>query len=111
MTKKETKFHDWPAVRKQLLDAGELTEADVAAAKGDMVREVAAYRLAEVRKRLGVTQQQLAAQLAVAQSRVSALEHGAIDRMEFGTIRSYVEALGGTVRVVVDLDGEVLTVA
>jgi hypothetical protein len=43
--------------------------------------------------------------------RVSAIEHGEVDRTELATLRSYVEALGGKLRVVADFGDTEYTVA
>ncbi|WP_232544738.1 helix-turn-helix domain-containing protein [Streptomyces buecherae] len=43
--------------------------------------------------------------------RVSAIEHGELDRAELATIRSYAEALGGRLRVVADFGDAEYTVA
>jgi predicted XRE-type DNA-binding protein len=81
--------------------------ANVRRAQLDAVRAV---RLADLRKEQGRTQQQVANELAVAQSRVSQIESGDLERSELGTIRAYVEALGGQLRVMADFGDEVLKV-
>lgn len=58
------------------------------------VREtLATMPLAEIRKAIGMTQQELAGSLDVAQGSVSKLENQA--DMYISTLRKYVEALGG----------------
>jgi len=47
----------------------------------------------------------------VTQGRVSQIESGQLDSSELGTLRSYVEALGGTLRVVADFGDLSLTLA
>lgn len=64
--------------------------------------EVLAYRLAELRKELHRSQASVGAAMGVSQRRVSAIEHGDVERAELSTIRSYVGALGGTLKVVAD---------
>ena len=49
--------------------------------------------------------------MGVSTPRVSAIEHGEIDRTEVATLRSYVRALGGELRVVADFGGTQYTVA
>lgn len=49
--------------------------------------------------------------MGVSAPRVSALEHGDIDKTEVSTLRSYVEALGGSLRVVADFGDTEYTVA
>jgi hypothetical protein len=49
--------------------------------------------------------------MGVSAPRVSAIEHGDIDRAELVTLRSYGEALGGRLRVVADFGDTEFTVA
>ncbi|XTZ15701.1 helix-turn-helix domain-containing protein [Micromonospora echinospora] len=69
-----------------------------------MGEEVA--RLADVRRRLSLSQTELAERIGVSQARVSAIEKGLLSASEIGTISKYVTALGGRLEVIVDLDGE-----
>lgn len=64
-----------------------------------MRREVRAYRLAEIRHQLHVSQNTLAAEAHISQNRVSQIERGNIEHTQIETLRKYVEALGGTVEV------------
>jgi transcriptional regulator with XRE-family HTH domain len=50
-----------------------------------------------------LTQVELAARLQVSQNRVSRSEHGDIDRVQVDTLRKYVDAVGGRLRVEVEL--------
>lgn len=56
-----------------------------------------ALDLAEMRRRQGMTQKQLAAAMNVSQANISRIEHG-VDA-QLSTIRSYVQALGGTLEL------------
>ena len=67
----------------------------VEAHKGRMLAEVRAYRLRELRERAGLTQAQLAERIGVGQRQVSKIEQGDLDSTKVGTIRSYIEAVGG----------------
>lgn len=67
----------------------------VEAHKERMLAEVRAYRLRELRERAGLTQAQLAERIGVGQRQVSKIEQGDLDSAKVGTIRSYVEAVGG----------------
>jgi DNA-binding XRE family transcriptional regulator len=67
-----------------------------------LVAEVRAYKLAEIRHEQALTQRDVAASMGVSTPRVSAIEHGETDRTEIATLRSYVEALGGKLRVLAD---------
>lgn len=82
--------------------------------KADMDRlaaEIRAHRLAEIRQEQDLTQRDVAALMGVSAPRVSAIEHGEIDRAEVSTLRSYVEALGGRLRVVADFGDTEYTLA
>lgn len=67
--------------------------------KQRMLDEVRAYRLRELRESLSLTQVQLAERTGVSQNRISRLEHGDIQRVQVDTLRKYVEAIGGQLRV------------
>lgn len=67
----------------------------VEAHKERMLAEVRAYRLRELRERAGLTQVQLAERIGVGQRQVSKIEQGDLDSAKVGTIRSYLEAVGG----------------
>ena len=61
-----------------------------------------AYRLAELRKQHKVPQSQLAEIMNVDQSRMSQIETGDITRAELPTVTAYINALGGSVKIVAD---------
>lgn len=63
--------------------------------KARMLAEVRAHRLRELREQAGLTQAQLAERIGVGQRQVSKIEHGDLDNAKIGTIRSYLEAIGG----------------
>lgn len=67
----------------------------VDAHKERMLAEVRAYRLRELREAAGLTQAQLAERIGVGQRQVSKIEHGDLDNAKVGTIRNYLEAVGG----------------
>ncbi|MFJ6723970.1 XRE family transcriptional regulator [Streptomyces sp. NPDC091281] len=81
------------------------------AAMDRLTAEVRAHRLAEVRREQALTQRQVASSMGVSAPRVSAIEHGELDRTEVATLRAYVEALGGRLRVVADFGDAEYTVA
>lgn len=66
------------------------------------------YRLRLVRKSLGITQVQLAKKMGVSQIRISQIENGKLESFELGTLLRYIEALGGTLSMSVELDGKKL---
>jgi DNA-binding XRE family transcriptional regulator len=61
---------------------------------------LAAMPLAEVRRAVGLTQEELASRLDVGQGSVSKLENAA--DMYLTTLRKYVEALGGELRLIAE---------
>ena len=64
--------------------------------------EQRAYRLADMRRRLGITQADVAARMGVTQGRVSAIEHAKPGATELRTLAAYVEALGGRLEIIAD---------
>lgn len=62
--------------------------------------------LRRLRHRKNLTQAELADLLYVTQERVSAMERSGVARTQIGTLRRYVEALGGRLQIEVNLDGE-----
>lgn len=101
----------WRDVRAQVVRDGAIDEERVAEHRGELQAQVRAYRLAEIRQSQHVTQKAVAAAMGVAQPRVSAIERGHINSAELGTLRSYVEALGGRLRLVADFGDETITVS
>ena len=72
-----------------------VNRANVEVHKERMLAEVRACRLRELRENAGLTQQQLADRIGVSQRQVSKIEHGDLDNAKVGTIRGYLEAVGG----------------
>ena len=85
--------------------------AHVDAHKKRMLDEVRAYRLRELREASELTQVELAIRMQVSQNRVSRIEHGDIERAQVDTLRNYVEAVGGRLRVEVELGDERIQIA
>lgn len=67
--------------------------------KQRMLAEVRAYRLRELREAAGLTQAELAERIDVGQRQVSKIEHGDLDSAKIGTIRRYLEAVGGDLSI------------
>jgi transcriptional regulator with XRE-family HTH domain len=67
----------------------------VDAHKARMLAEMRAYRLREIRENARLTQAQLAECIGVGQRQISKIERGDLDSVRVGTIRRYIEALGG----------------
>ena len=72
-------------------------------AKERAVEEIVSYRIAELRKALGITQAELAALIGKSQSAISQLEHGEIG-LSLETLRSIVHQLGGAVEITAVFD-------
>lgn len=64
---------------------------------------VHAYELKEARKKRHLTQIQVALRMKVSQKRISELESGDIGHLRLSTLRRYAEALGGRLRISVEL--------
>lgn len=62
--------------------------------------------LRKLREMQNLTQVDLAELLCVTQERVSVFEKGGLGRRQIRSLRRYIEALGGQLRVAVDLGGE-----
>ncbi len=62
------------------------------------------------RTRSGLTQHQAARRWGRSQPQVARVESTSIELMQVGTLRSFVAALGGTCRIVIEVDGEIVEV-
>jgi predicted transcriptional regulator len=82
-----------------------------AAHKAKMLAQVQAYRLRELRQALALTQTDVAASLDVSQKRISELERGDVDRTRVDTLRRYARALGGTLRVEIEIGTDTYQIA
>jgi len=100
-----TGYHNWDDVQHELLTEKEIAESDQRAQQ--LLAQVYAYRLAEIRKRRGMTQTEVARQMGVSQRRVSAIEHGE-EQATRTTLAAYVAALGGRLRLVAEFEDESL---
>lgn len=78
-------------------------------AVGEMLDEARGWRLAELRKRRGMTQDQVASRMGVSVARVSQIEAGAVSTQD--VLSRYIEALGGTLKLIADFGDEQLKVA
>ena len=87
------------------------SEQERLAARARMLDEARAWQLAEVRRAQDRTQRQLAEVMGVSEPRVSQIENGQLESVAVATLRSYVEALGGRLRVIADFDDNVYLVA
>ncbi|MEU6711942.1 helix-turn-helix transcriptional regulator [Nonomuraea sp. NPDC046802] len=72
----------------------------VAEARERRVAQVRGEFLADMRKKVGLTQSEVAQTMGVTQQRVSAIENGSI--AELATLGLYIRALGGELKVIAD---------
>ena len=79
------------------------------AAVGDMLDHARGWRLAELRKRYELTQEQVADRMGVSVSRVSQIENGDVSTQD--VLSRYVSALGGTLKLVADFGDEQMRIA
>ena len=76
----------------------------IAGEKAEALREIQEYALVELRRALELTQFELAQRLGIDQPRVSRVETEA--DMRLSTLRAYVEALGGQLRMYAEIPGQ-----
>jgi DNA-binding XRE family transcriptional regulator len=94
-----TEFHDWQDIRAELDDG----DADALAQERARTEAwVSAFHLAEERKRLGLTQREVADLMGVTPGRVSQIENGDLDVNEVATLSRYAQALGARMRIIFD---------
>lgn len=101
----------WRDVRAEAVKSGHITPEGVAAARTRHEEEVRAYQLRQIREAQARRQEDVAAAMSVTQSRVSRIERGDLGHTELGTIKAYVEALGGRLHVSAEFDDEEITIA
>lgn len=70
--------------------------------KQRMRAEIEAYELSEIRKKAGLTQTQMAANMGVSQKRISEIERGHAESIKLGTLQRYAAALGGRLKVEIE---------
>src|SRR3954452_25118230 len=79
------------------------------AAVGEMLDEARGWRLAELRKRREMTQEQVATRMGISVPRVSQIEAGSVSTQD--VLGRYIAALGGTLKLIADFGDEQLKVA
>lgn len=102
---------NWRKVRADAERISGSTPARRAAARRATEDYVRTWALRQVRENRQVTQTELAAALGIGQPRVSRLENGDLDTAEVQTLRAYVEALGGRLRITADFDDQQVVLA
>ncbi|MDP2623759.1 MAG: helix-turn-helix transcriptional regulator [Actinomycetota bacterium] len=76
----------------------------VDAEKRRALGEIHEFNLAELRRILQFTQEELAGRMGTDQSRISRVENE-VD-MRLSTLRAYVEALGGQIKILAEIPGQ-----
>lgn len=93
------KYHKWSDIKRR-----RLSPARLRASATRVEAKLLEMSLAELRKGLGVTQEELAEAANTSQAELSKMERRT-DRL-VSTIRSYVEALGGKIEIIAVVGGE-----
>ncbi|KWV33672.1 transcriptional regulator [Micromonospora rifamycinica] len=101
-------FHDWDDIRADLHD-GDDDALDVERARTEAW--ASAFHLAEERKRLGLTQRQVAELMGVTPGRVSQIENGDLEANEVATLGRYARALGARMRIIFDYGSDLRQIA
>jgi DNA-binding XRE family transcriptional regulator len=79
------------------------------AAVAAMLNDARGWRLAEMRKRRGLTQEQVAVRMGVSVARVSQIESGDVSTQD--VLNRFITALGGTLKLIADFGDEQLKIA
>jgi predicted XRE-type DNA-binding protein len=85
--------------------------ANVEGHRRRMLAEVRAWRLRELREQQALSQSEVADAIHVSQRRVSGIESGDVERTQVATLRRYAQAVGGELRVEVEIDGDRFQIA
>jgi len=92
MSKKKMKLHRWSDIRNE-----KMTPAQIERVDRQVERDLIELELAELRQKLGLTQEQVAKLAEMTQSELSKAERRSDRRIS--TVRRIVEALGGKLEV------------
>nr|WP_250002487.1 helix-turn-helix transcriptional regulator [Actinoplanes sp. M2I2] len=101
------RWRDTNHLDRAIETAGGLEAFD--ASLGKMLDEARGWRLAELRKRRDLTQEQVASRMGISVARVSQIEAGDVSTQE--VLARYIAALGGTLKLIADFGDEQLKVA
>ena len=99
-------FTRWSGIRDEHIER--VGREEFEAGKEQMLAKARGWRLAEIRRRRGMTQAQVAARMGVGKSRISQIEKGRVSTRD--VLDRYVEALGGRLSLMADFGDELLRV-
>jgi DNA-binding XRE family transcriptional regulator len=92
----------WSDIRDKHIEA--IGREDIERGTSRLISQVRAYRLADMRKRRGLTQREVAHAMGVTVGRVSQIENGELSGID--VLDRYVTALGGLLEVVANFGDE-----
>jgi DNA-binding XRE family transcriptional regulator len=101
------RWRDTDHLQRAVESAGGQEAFDTAV--GQMLDQARGWRLAELRKRREMTQEQVASRMGISVSRVSQIENGDVSTQD--VLARYIAALGGTLKLIADFGDEQLKVA
>lgn len=99
-----SRWRDSGHLERAVTTAGGQEAFDAAVAA--MLDDARGWRLAEMRKRRGMTQEQVALRMGVSVARISQIERGDVSTQD--VLNRYVSALGGTLKLIADFGDEQL---
>ena len=102
-----SRWRDSGHLERAVATAGGQEAFDTAVAA--MLDDARGWRLAEMRKRRGLTQEQVAARMGISIARVSQIERGDVSTQD--VLNRYITALGGTLTLIADFGDEQLKIA
>ena len=102
-----SRWRDSGHLQRAVQTAGGQERFDAAVAA--MLDDARGWRLAELRKRRGMAQEQVAARMGVSVARVSQIESGDVSTQD--VLNRFITALGGTLRLIADFGDEQLKIA
>src|SRR5918998_6732676 len=96
----------WSDIRDKHVEA--IGREDVERGTSRLTSQVRVHRLADMRKRRGLTQREVAQTMGVTVGRVSQIENGELSGID--VLDRYAAALGGNLRIVADFGDEQIKV-
>jgi predicted XRE-type DNA-binding protein len=91
---------------KDIVEELGIDESEIEIERSKIRRQQHFFRLRELRGATVLTQSDLAELMMLTQNRISKLEREDLDKLELRTIRKFVEGLGGSVRIQVEINGQ-----